>query len=120
MKKFLRVLSILVIFCCLISGCSYKEPETTVVKATVTSKEYIEDYTDYGYYFDAWKGKFRWKFKHFPAEYNVTVQYNDLVKNYDSKSLYDAVEIGDTIDMELTTYFNSEGEIQFQSISQIN
>ena len=123
MKKFLRVLSIisvLAIFCCIITGCSYIEPETTIVKATVTNKEYIESYTDYGYYFDAWKGKFRWKFKTFPEEYNVTVQYNDLVEIYDSKHLYEAVEIGDTIDMELTTYFNSEGEIQSQSISRIN
>lgn len=35
---------------------------TTIVKATVTDKEYIESHISYGYYFDAWKGKFRWKF----------------------------------------------------------
>ena len=123
MKKFLRALSIisvLAIFCCIITGCSFIESETTIVKATVVNKKYIESYTDHGYYFDAWKGKYRWKFKKFPEEYNVTVQYNNLVEIYDSKSLYEAVEIGDTIDMELITYFNSEGEIQGQSISMVN
>ena len=123
MKKFLRALSIVSIFailCCIITDCNYIKPETTIVKATVISKEHIDSYTDYGYYFDAWKGKFRWKFKTFPEEYNITVQYNDLVEIYDNKSLYEAVEIGDTIDMELTTYFNSQGEIQNQSISRIN
>ena len=123
MKKFLRVLSIisiLAIFCCIVTGCNYNKPETTVVKVTVTSKEYIESYTKYGYYFDPLKGKSRWKFKTFPEEYNVTVQCNDLVEIFDSQSLYEAVEIGDTIDMELTTHFNSKGEIQSQSISRIN
>ena len=123
MEKFLRVLFILAIlafFNCIITSDTYIAPETTIVKATVTSKEHIETYTDFGYYFDVWKGKFRWKFKTFPEEYHVTIQYNDLVKIYDRKSLYEAVEIGDTIDVELTTYFNSEGEISNQSISKIN
>ena len=108
------------IFCFTITGCSYIEPETTIVKATVTNKEHIESQVKYGYYFDVLKGNFRWKYKLFPEEYNITIQYNELVKIYDSKSLYNAVEIGDTIDMELTTYFNSDGKIERQSISRIN
>ena len=58
MKKFLRalsIISILAIFCC-ITGCNYNGPETTTVKATVTSKEHIDSYTNFGYYFDGWKG----------------------------------------------------------------
>lgn len=93
---------------------------TTIVKATVTDKEYIESHISYGYYFDAWKGKFRWKFKSFPEEYNVTVQYNDFVEIYNSKKLYVTVEIGDTIDMKLTNFFNSEGKVRSQSISRIS
>lgn len=126
MKKILRVFSsifVLAIFCCIITGCSnnsYIEPETTIVKAIISDKEYIESYLDYGYHFDVWKGKYRWKFKLMPAEYNVTIQYNDLVKVYDSESLYESVEIGDSIDVELTTYFNSKGEIESQSISKID
>ena len=124
MKKFLRVLSsisILVIVCYAIIGCSSSpKSEITIVQANVTNKEYVESYTDYGYYWDMWKGKYRWKLKIFPEEYNITVQYNDLVETYDSKNLYETVEIGDTIDMELFTFFNSEGEIQSQCISRIN
>ena len=124
MKKFLRVISIitlLVMLCYGIVGCAAgPEPETTIVQATVTNKEYIESYTDYGYYWDMWKGKFRWKFKTFPAEYKVTVEYQDFVETYDNKSLYESVEIGDTIDMKLTTYFNSDGEIYRQSFSRVN
>lgn len=123
MKKFLRalsIISILAIFCCIITSCNYAKTETTIVKATVTSKKHIDSHNDYGYYFDGWKGKYRWKYKRLLEEYNVTVQYNDLVEIYDSKSLYEAVEIGDTIDVELITYFDFEGEIQSQSIFRIN
>lgn len=124
MKKFLRALSIICLLttlCYAITGCAAgPEPETTIIQATVTNKEHIESYTDYGYYWDMWKGKFRWKFKTFPAEYNVTVEYYDFVETYDSQSLYEAVEIGDTIDMKLTTYFNSDGEISSQRISRTN
>lgn len=130
MKKFLRTIFnevtiyFLLLVTCICLGCAacseYTPPERTIVQATVIEKEHIESYTDYGYYWDAWKGKFRWKFKTFPDEYIVTVQYNDFVETYDSLSLYESVEIGDTIDMELTTYYNSEGEVQSQRISRAN
>ena len=90
------------------------------MKATVTNKEYIESHFDYGYYYDGWKMKYRWKFKRFPTEYNVTVKYNDMTKVFDSKDLFDKVEVGDTIDVELTTEIEDNGEIGYQYISNID
>lgn len=119
MKKFLRtfyIIAILTILCFPITGCA-DETETRIVKAKVTKKEYTESYTDFGYYFDAWKGKYRWKFKTFPEKYDVTVTYNDISKTFDDKNFYESVEIGDTVDMKLTTYLNLDGEIQSQYLS---
>lgn len=131
MKRFLRsvlrneafwtILLHIFILCLALKACSeYTPPERTIVQATVIEMEYKESYTDYGYYWDAWKGKFRWKFKTFPEEYLVTVQYDDFVRTYDSYSLYVSVKVGDTIDMELTTVFGPDGNIQSQRIDLAN
>ena len=120
MKKFLRVFSIIsisAILCCIISGCSF---ETTVVKAIVTKKEYVQSHYNYGYYFDGLKGKYRWKFKNFPAEYNVTVKYNDIVEIFDSEELFNEVEVGDNIDVALTTWIDDDGVVEDQYISIID
>ena len=124
MKKFLRVLFIICIlafFCYTIPSCNrFVFGETTIVQATVINKEYIESYRDYGYHFNIIKGKRCLGFRHFPEQYNITVQYKDLVEICDSKDLYETVNLGDTIDVELTTFFDFKGGIESQNIHLIN
>ncbi len=124
MKKFLRVLSIICIlafFCYIIPSCNrFVFGETTIVQATVINKEYIESYRNYGYHFNILKGKRSLGFRYFPEQYNIIVQYKDLVEIYDSKDLYEKVNLGDTIDVELTTFFDFKGEVDYQSINLIN
>lgn len=95
----------------ILAGCANIQPEKQLVTATVTDKEYVESHTDYGYYYDSWKGKFRWKFKTFPAEYNITIEYEGISKTYDRRSLFDEYEIGDEIEMELTSYYDENNEL---------
>lgn len=120
-KKLLRLLPIIMAFsCCLNTGCaSPKEAEVTVVPATVTNKEYTESYDDFGYYFDSSKGHHCWKLQTIPAKYDVKLQYGELETTYDSKKLYDAVEVGDTVEVELLTYSDSREKIQRPDISTI-
>lgn len=122
MKQFLQILAISLFLTFGLFACMASAPreETKIVQATVINKEYVEDYTDYGYYYDWWKGKFRWKFKSFPEEYNITVQYNDIVETFDRQDLYEKVDIGDSIDVKLVTYIDSDGEISVQFICLIN
>lgn len=93
-----------------LTGCNTVRSQKQVVNAVVTNKEYTEEHLDYGYYFDVWKGKFRWKFKLFPAEYKVTIRYQSITETYELKSLYDSYEIGDTIEVDLLTYYEN-GEL---------
>lgn len=115
MKKTIRktalILVILLLSCMFLAGCENVQAEKQMVTAVVTDKEYVKPYSKYGYYFDAWKGKHRWKNKHFPAEYNVTIEYEGIVQTYNNQSFYDAYEIGDEIEMELTTYYNEENKL---------
>lgn len=120
-KKFLRTINIFLLgILMLIQLTSCSTTETQVVNAEIISKEYVESHTDYGYFFDAWKGKFRWKFKTFPDEYNITVQYESVTKTLDNRSLYDIYDIGDFIKMDLTTYYDLEGNIYEQVLSRRN
>lgn len=119
-KKTARTFTLIIILILLsifLTGCTY-ESKTQVVNAIVIDKKYVESQTKYGYYFDAWKGDFRWKFKTFPAEYNITVQYEDIVKTYDSETLYETYEIDDIIEMDLITYYDEEGNIQSRTLSR--
>lgn len=110
------ILAIFLLSCLFITGCQNVQPEKQTVTAVVTDKEYVESHSDYGYYFDAWKGKFRWKWKHFPAEYNVTIEYEAITKTYDMQSLYDSYEIGDNIEMNLTTYYDENNDLITEGI----
>ncbi len=110
-RKTLLILVAAAMACTFLTGCESVQPEKQTVTAVVKDKEYIEEQTKYGYYFDAWKGKMRWKFKHFPAEYNVTIEYDGITETYDSKSLYDSYEVGDEIEVELTTYYDENNNL---------
>ncbi len=113
-KKFRRIaLTIvsLMLASFILTGCENVQPEKQTVTAVVTDKEYIKEERKYGYYFDSWKGKMRWKWKTFPAEYNVTIEYDGISVTYDRQSLYDGYEIGDEIEMILTTYYDENNEL---------
>lgn len=105
------ILALVLLTCTILTGCENVQAERQRVTAAITEKNYVKEETKYGYYFDALKGKMRWKWKHFPAEYNVTIEYEGITKTYDRRSLYDSYEIGDEIEMELTTYYDEENNI---------
>lgn len=110
-RKTSLILVVVLLSCMFLTGCENVQPEKQIVTAVVTDKEYVKAQSKYGYYFDAWKGKYRWKFKHFPAEYNVTIEYEGITKSYNNQQLYDSYQIGDEIEMELTTYYDEENNL---------
>lgn len=110
-RKTSLILVVVLLSCMFLTGCENVQPEKQIVTAVVTDKEYVKAQSKYGYYFDAWKGKYRWKFKNFPAEYNVTIEYEGITKSYDNQQLYDSYQIGDEIEMELTTYYDEENNL---------
>lgn len=120
MKKLLRMAWILLAFWILgyflldtIYTYNYidgdKEPKIEIVQATISDKQFKEEHSVAGYRF----------FSHYPAEYNVTIRYEDLVKVYDSKELYDAVETGETIEMKMTTYYDPNGNVKSRKIEMV-
>lgn len=115
MTKTIRRISLTIVMCLLASfiltGCENVQPEKQIVTAIVTDKEYVKSCTKYGYYYDGWKGKYRWMNKRFPAEYNITIEYEGISQTYDRQSLFDEYEIGDEIEMELTTYYDENNEL---------
>lgn len=121
-KKFLRTISIFflgIIMLIQLTGCSGKH-ETVIVNAQVTNKEYIDSHLEYGYHYDMLYDKFRFMYKMVPAEYNITVQYTDITKTFDSKSLYDTYEVGNSIEVDLTIYYDSDGIVTSRYISRRN
>mgnify|MGYP001134319935 CR=1 FL=1 len=115
MKKTLRNTTLIIIMflfsCTFLAGCANVQVEKQIVKAVVIDKDYVKAHSKYGYYFDAWKGKYRWKFKNFPAEYNVTIEYDGITQSYNNQELYDSYKVGDEIEMELTTYYDEENKL---------
>lgn len=110
-RKTALILVVFLLSCMFLAGCENVQPEKQIVTAVIVDKEYVKAQSKYGYYFDAWKGKYRWKFKHFPAEYNVTIEYEGITKSYNNQQLYDSYQIGDEIEMELTTYYDEENNL---------
>lgn len=110
-RKTLVILATVILACFFLTGCENVQPEKQMVTAVVTDKEYVKPHSDYGYHFDAWKGKMRWKFKHYPAEYNVTIEYEGITNTLNNQSLYESYEVGDEIEMELTTYYDENNQL---------
>lgn len=114
-KKFRQktcvIIATVIMACFFLTGCDNVKIEKQIVTAVVIDKEYVKEQNKYGYYFDAWKGKMRWKFKHFPAEYNVTIEYEGITTTDNNQSLYDNYEIGDNIEVELTTYYDENNNL---------
>ncbi len=46
--------------------------------------------------------------------YYVIISYGDVTQDFDSSSLYGRYNVGDTIDMELISHYNSEGNLSYQ------
>ncbi len=111
LRKTSLILATIAFICLFLTGCKNVRSEKQTVTATVVTKEYTEAHSDYGYHFDVLKGKYRWKFKHYPDEYNITIEYKGISKTYDNQSLYDSYKIGDEIEMELTTYYDENNNL---------
>lgn len=122
MKKHLRIATALLVLILAISltGCENYQAERhqseEEVIGVVSEKNYTEEETKYGYYYDAWRGKYRWKFKNFPEEWETKVVYEDLELTDSSESLYESVEVGDEVELILTTYYLGE-EVQSRRLS---
>lgn len=122
MKKHLQTISIILLVIIALFGltsCGYHS-EHEVVKAEIINKEYVKSHSDYGYHYDFMKGDFRWKFKTIPAEYNVTVKYGDITATFNNRSLYDTYDIGEFIEVTLTSYYDPDGNISSQSLYRRN
>lgn len=102
-----------------LAGCAAKS-EAVPVTAQVIDKEYVGSHLEYGYHYDMLYGKFRFMYKMMPSEYNITVQYEDITKTFESQSLYNAYEIDDTMEVVLTTYYDSDGVVTSRCLSRGN
>ena len=92
-----------------------RETSEEVVTGVVVDKEYVEEYSKWGYYYSIWDGEFKFMNKHFPPEYNVTVQYDDLTLTRDNSQFFNSVEIGDPVKVVLKQKYVN-GEITERSI----
>ncbi len=45
-------------------------------------------------------------------EYLITVDYEDITTTFDNATLYNAVNIGDTIQVNLYTYYDENGNVE--------
>lgn len=116
LRRISLVLVTILLSCFFLTGCANTQREEQFVMAEVTSKEFIEAHTEYGYFFDGFKLEYRWKLKHFPAKYNVTITYEGLPMTYNQKSLYDLYDIGDSIEMKYITYYDEENKLITEGI----
>lgn len=102
-----------------LTGCMVDRWETKTVDALVIDKEYDPPETKYKTVTDA-DGNTKKKRVYEPAEYEVTIKYKDIVREYEDKDLYDRVEEGDTIKVYYKEGFNEEGELIRTTIELID
>ena len=108
MKKRFSLILILVVILCTLTSCSKKTETIDIVEATVIDKEYVP-------HNPVWNGKY---FIFVPDSYIVTIEYGEITKKFDDSDLYHRVKKGDTIQMELYTYYLN-GKIIAEDLQQI-
>lgn len=104
----------------LLTGCA-ESYQTTVVKGAIVDKEHDEART----YYKKGKnleGNATKKLVHEPEEFEVTVQYEDIIEEFEfsNDSYYKTVKIGDEIDINLITGIDKNGKIVTKSIDLID
>ncbi len=112
-KKIFRITSLFLVIAMIatvFTGCASRH-ETAVVNAVVTEKNFVDDEYKYCWHYNIIHADYRWGFKYFPSEYNVTLKYNNITQTYNNKSLYNNYEEGDIIEVDFTQYYDEEDKL---------
>lgn len=108
MKRFTVLLAI-IIMCVVLTGCqSVIVREKIEVSATVTEMQYEVSLV---WYNPALKMP-----QVLPAEYLVTISYEDISETFDDQTLYESVKEGDTIQMILCKDYDEDGNLIKQTL----
>ena len=113
MKRF--ILIVVMIMCATLTGCEeIKKEEIINVDATVIDTQYQAMYTVFIPIFNG-KSIIVIPQVH-PAEYNVTISYEDVSKTFNDKNLFMSVKDGDTIKMELHKYYDKDDTLVYEEL----
>ena len=104
MKRTILVLTL--ILCIFLTGCEkVVEEETINVTVTVVDKHHRNSFTTFYYI-----GKTMVPQVH-PEEFEVTVEYEDIVQTFDDEALYNHVSEGDKVKIFLRNGYNEDHEL---------
>ncbi len=108
MKRF--VLCVVIIICVTFTGCQKVErEERESVTATVTNVRYRSAYVTQNMIYTG-KTMIMTPVSH-PAQYLVTITYEDLSKTFDNSDLYEKVEEGQSIQMILYKGYDKDDNL---------
>lgn len=91
--------------------------ETKLVNATIIDKEYDEPETKKTTYTDT-SGKTQTKTETIPEEWEITVDYNGIQKEFEFgySYVYDSVEVGQVMKVELRTGYDKNDKVVSQTL----
>lgn len=114
MKKYgLKLLIIVLSSLFLLVGC-VEEYKNTEVNATVIEKDYDKAKTTYR------KVHGKTKKKTTPAEYDVELQYKDIVVEFDDKELYNKVKVGSKVKVIYKQGYDKNNELVYETLELID
>lgn len=115
-KKYLFLSFIFVLITSLLSGC-VEEYKSKTVKALVLEKDYDAPKVTYKTITE--NGKKVKKKKTKPVEYEVTLQYKEIIREFDSKELYQKVEEGKQVNVLYKEGYDENGKLVTKHIELI-
>ncbi|PLS18827.1 hypothetical protein CVD28_00045 [Bacillus sp. M6-12] len=118
MKKKYWILSILFIFTATVLVGCVEEYKTKTVTATVLEKEYDAPKTTYKTVKENGKNVKKKKTK--PEEYEVTLQYKDIVTEFEDKDLYNKVNEGGKVKVLYKEGYDKNGKLVTSYIELID
>jgi hypothetical protein len=91
--------------------------ETTLVDAKIIDKEYDKAETKTKEYKDS-AGKIQTKTEKIPEEWEITVDYNGIQKEFEfsNSDFYDSVQVGQTMQVELKTGFDKNDVVVSEAL----
>lgn len=113
MKKAVLLSIIAMLSLVALTGC-VEEYKTKKVKGLVIEKDYDERKVSYTT--KTVNGKKVTKKKVEPEEYEVTIKYKSLEREFEDESLYERVKEGQEVDVVLRQGFDKEGELVTETI----
>lgn len=109
----LKYLFVMVLMAALLTGC-VEEYKTTTVKAVVIEKDYDAPKTTTKRVKQG-EGYVNKK-KHHPAEYDVTVSYNNIEAEFDNKKLYNSVKEGQKVQVIYEKGYDKNGKLVSETL----